>query len=315
MNPIQNIAVIGAGAVGGFYGSKLQKAGYNVQYYSHYLKSSKLKIKSIWGNYEIPIKVYQNTKEMQPSDLIIVSTKLSPDINIYKLIYPIIKENSIILFLQNGINQEEKFYQAIKKDKNIYKLNPVILGGLAFTCINRVSPSEIHHIDYGKIKIGALLKEHHKIAKEIVAIFQNAGIETEFTLNLRKARWEKLLWNIAFNTLSVLGNKATTEELIFSPYTEELATLLMKEIIKIAEYEKNSPGKKLVKEMIERTKKMKPYKTSMLIDYENKKPMEIEAIVGEPLHLAKKYKIETPYLKFCYNLLKFLDEQNRKNIV
>jgi 2-dehydropantoate 2-reductase len=312
MDSIRSIAIIGAGAVGGFYGAKLQKSGYDVQYYSQYLKSGNLNIKSIWGDFQIPIIVHNNTKEMKKSDLIIISTKLLPEIPIPNLIHPLMKSGSIILFLQNGINQEEKFYKYMEKKQELKKFNPIILGGLAFTCINRISPTEIHHIDYGKIKIGSLLKEHRKKCKEIVQIFKNAGIETEFCSNLRKARWEKLLWNIAFNTLSVIGNKATTEELIRSFYTEELAKLLMEEIIKIAQYEKNSPGKKKIEEMIQRTRKMKPYKTSMLIDFENKKPMEIDAIVGEPLNLAKKYKINTPYLKFCYNILKFLDEQNTK---
>ncbi|MFN3246460.1 MAG: ketopantoate reductase family protein, partial [Leptonema sp. (in: bacteria)] len=299
------------GAVGGFYGAKLQHAGYQVEYLSKFLNSGRLKIKSIWGDFEVSIKVFDDTKKMQIPDLIIVSTKLLPDIPMIEIIQPLLKENSLILFLQNGINQEEKFYSFINKNKLYKKMNLVILGGLAFTCINRISPKEIHHIDYGKIKIGALLKEHQREAKKIVEIFQSAGIETEYTENLRKARWEKLFWNIAFNTLSVLGNQATTDELIQSPYTEELAKLLMLDIYKIAQHEKNAPNKKIVQDMIERTRKMKPYKTSMLIDFENKKPMEIDAIVGEPLNLAKKYKIDTPYLKFCYNLLKFLDQKNQ----
>ncbi|MCX7810681.1 MAG: 2-dehydropantoate 2-reductase [Leptospiraceae bacterium] len=308
---IRSIAIIGAGAVGGFYGAKLQNAGYQVEYLSKFLNSGRLKIKSIWGDFEVSIKVFDDTKKMQIPDLIIVSTKLLPDIPMIEIIQPLLKENSLILFLQNGINQEEKFYSFINKNKLYKKMNLVILGGLAFTCINRISPKEIHHIDYGKIKIGALLKEHQREAKKIVEIFQSAGIETEYTENLRKARWEKLFWNIAFNTLSVLGNQATTDELIQSPYTEELAKLLMLDIYKIAQHEKNAPNKKIVQDMIERTRKMKPYKTSMLIDFENKKPMEIDAIVGEPLNLAKKYKIDTPYLKFCYNLLKFLDQKNQ----
>lgn len=309
---IQSIAVIGAGAVGGFYGAKLQQAGLQVQYYSNFLKSSSLKIKSIWGDFEIPIEVFNNTVQMQSADLIIISTKLIPDIPILDLVKPILKQHSILLFLQNGINQEEYFYKSIKKNKDLKKLKLIILGGLAFTCINRISNDEIHHIDYGNIKIGSLLKKHRPIAKEVVELFLKANIKTEIVKNLRKARWEKLLWNIAFNTLSVLGNKANTSAIVNSPSALKLAKSLMSEIISIAKYENNSPGKKMITEMIERTKKMNPYKTSMLIDFENHKPMEIEAIVGEPLRLAETYKISTPYLKFCYELLKFVDEQKSK---
>jgi 2-dehydropantoate 2-reductase len=163
---IRSIAIIGAGAVGGFYGAKLQNAGYQVEYFSKFLNSGRLKIKSIWGDFEVSIKVFDDTKKMQIPDLIIVSTKLLPDIPMIEIIQPLLKENSLILFLQNGINQEEKFYSFINKNKLYKKMNLVILGGLAFTCINRISPKEIHHIDYGKIKIGALLKEHQREAKK-----------------------------------------------------------------------------------------------------------------------------------------------------
>ncbi|MCS7204390.1 MAG: 2-dehydropantoate 2-reductase [Leptospiraceae bacterium] len=316
MKDLQHVAVIGAGAVGSFYGAKLAKKGYSVEFQSKYLENTKtLYVKSIWGDFTIPIRAYASTKDMKPADLIIISTKVLPTETIAELVTPIIKDKSRILFLQNGINQEEKFDDFIKKNKYFRKKQPIILGGLAFTCINRISQNEVHHLDYGKIKIGSLKKEDQKYAKEITEIFLSSGIETEFTSDLRKSRWEKLLWNIAFNTLSVMGNSATTELIVNSQHGEKLSTFLMNEIIKIAEYEKKSPGKKMVKEMIERTKKMNPYKTSMLIDYELQRPMEIEAIVGEPLQLAKKYKILVPYLTFTYHLLKFLDEQNRKNNV
>ncbi|MFN3605475.1 MAG: ketopantoate reductase family protein [Leptonema sp. (in: bacteria)] len=312
---IQNICIIGAGAVGGFYGAKLQKEGYKVQFYSNYLKSGKLKIKSIWGDFEIQANVFNDTKQMEPSELIIISTKTLPEIPILSLVQSILKKNSIVLFLQNGINQEENFKKEIQKNKELKKLEIIILGGLAFTCIHRISSNEIHHIDYGNIKIGSLEKNHHSYAKEITKIFLNAGIQCEFVTNLRKARWEKLLWNVAFNTLSVIGLNVTTDLLVASKDTRILSENLMKEILAISEKEKNSCGRNKIKEMIHKTIKMKPYKTSMLIDYENHKPLEIEGILGEPIKLAEKYKIPTPYLKFCYHILKFLDEQNRKIIV
>ncbi len=301
-----NVSVIGAGAVGTFYGSKLQKWGLNIEYFSRsYNGIYEFFIKSKWGDYKLPLKFFDSTYKMKKSDLILITLKALPEISVYDLIKPIIKDNSIILFLQNGINQEEKFKEKAGKDI-------IILGGLAFTCINRVSKYEVHHLDYGNIKIGSLEKRHRNIAKQVVEIFNQASIPAEFVKNLRKARWEKLLWNIAFNTLSVIGNYADTKELIGSYHSQYLARKLMKEILKIAEFEDLLPGKKkkIIQMMMERTQKMEPYRTSMLLDYQNKLPMEIEAIVGEPLRLAQKYKIDTPYLEFCYYILKFLENKN-----
>ncbi len=64
----------------------------------------------------------------------------------------------------------------------------------------------------------------------------------------------------------------------------------------------------MIKDLIDKTRKMNPYKTSMLLDYENNKPMEVEAIIGEPVRIAEKLKKSAPYLEAVYTILKFIDQ-------
>jgi 2-dehydropantoate 2-reductase len=199
--------------------------------------------------------------------------------------------------LQNGINIEEKLQISFP--------NHAILGGLAFTCINRVSPNKIEHIDYGKIKIGSNLNKHNEIAKKVVLLFQNAGIDCDYLPSLRMGRYEKLLWNVPFNSLSVLF-KSKTDMLIKEDTTRILAYNLMVDIYKIARKDNIPLNKKIIPEMIERTIKMKPYKTSMLLDYQAKRKLEIETILGEPLRTAMKYKLKVPYLENIYYILKHI---------
>lgn len=304
LNEIETVSVLGAGAVGCFYGTKLQKSGLNVEYQSEFLAKQKvkqLKIKSIWGNYILPIRVFKMASQMKKSQLAIVSTKIieiERDTNfIIENLKHIIDPKSVILLLQNGINIEEKIQKSFPE-------NPV-LGGLAFTCINRVSPSMIHHLDYGKVRIGSLKKKGAINAVRIVELFQKAGIDADHLHDLRAGRYEKLLWNVPFNSLSVVL-QSKTDGLIIEDITAPIAKKLMREVYDIALRDGVNLPPNLPDIMIQRTIEMKPYKTSMLLDYEKGNPLEIETIIGEPLRIGKKYNLSTPYLEMMYYILKHI---------
>lgn len=301
-NEIRTLSILGAGAVGCFYGSKLQKSGLTVEYLSKFLhdnKTKKLTVESIWGNYEVPVKTFSSTEFMQKADLAIVSSKVidleRDSKSLVENLKAVVSSETVILILQNGINMEERIQSAFP--------NNVILGGLAFTCINRMNHRLIQHLDYGKVKIGANLKKYSKIAESVVHLFHNSGIECEFINNLRMGRYEKLLWNIPFNSLSVILN-ATTDELVKEDSTQPIARNLMMETIEIAKKDGIRLKKSLIETMIQNTIKMKPYKTSMLLDFEKGYYMEIESILGEPLRLARKYNLKTPHMETIYYLLK-----------
>ncbi len=303
-NEIQSLCVLGAGAVGCFYGLKLQNIGIYTEFQSRNMYKSSIKnikVKSIWGDFESQIKVHETPHTMKKSDLVIVSTKVTQFdadlLTIKEYLKLVSHEKTIVLFLQNGINFEENIQISFP--------NKPIIGGLAFTCINRVTLDEIHHIDYGKVKIGSNLKNFDHAAHNVVELFQNSGIETEYLPNLRFGRYEKLLWNIPFNSLSVLF-KSKTDLLVNEGTTLELAKNLMNDVYKIARKDKILITKKMIKDMLIRTIKMKPYKTSMLLDYEAGRELEIESILGEPLRIAQKLKVKVPYIENMYYILKHI---------
>ncbi|MCB1176716.1 MAG: 2-dehydropantoate 2-reductase, partial [Leptospiraceae bacterium] len=264
----------------------------------------KMKIKSIWGNFSIPSDIHEDTSTMERADLIIISSKITKpeeDVKKYNLmIKKIIKKDSSILVLQNGINIEEYLSKFFPK-------NP-IMGGLAFTCINREKKGNINHLDYGLIKIGALNSNYNSLTKRVVELFLSAGIETSYSTNLRRARYEKLLWNVPFNTLSVICY-LLTDGLISSKYSKKLSEELMKEVKFLAESEGIKIKNKDIHSMIDKTEKMKPYKTSMYLDYLNKNPLETDVILGELLKISKKQKVDIPRIETVYLILKRLEEK------
>ncbi len=305
------VAVIGAGAIGAFYGAKLYQHGLSVEFYSKKFAQESTKpnksivcdiyVNSIWGSFSAPITCYQDTKDMQSADFVLLTTKALPSINYFDLINPVLKKTSTIICIQNGLCNEE----------NLEKLFPnhPIVGVTAFTCIHR-SGHTINHIDYGLLKLAPLCSKYSFHANMIYNIFQQAGIESSLHNHLKQLRWEKLLWNIPFNALSVILHGANTHDMLLSHPINELVKQIMYEIFTVAKVDNVDLKQNNIEDMIQRTQSMKPYKTSMLLDFEKKSILEIEAIIGQPRAIAHKHNIPVPQLDTIYSILYYISESN-----
>jgi len=205
-----NIAIVGAGAIGSFYGAKLQQYGLHVQYQTRSgakeLSEINMSIKSVWGDFSVKADAHETTHTMSVSDLIFITTKALNNIDYKAIINPLIKPDSIILLIQNGLNLDEELQRIFPEQR--------VLGATAFVCLNRESPADIRHLAYGHLDIGYLKEADKSVADEVVTLFKSAGIEVALSGYIRELRWKKLLWNIPFNVLSVLLVKADTKEMI-----------------------------------------------------------------------------------------------------
>jgi 2-dehydropantoate 2-reductase len=119
------------------------------------------------------------------------------------------------------------------------------------------------------------------------------------------ARWQKLVWNVPYNGLSVVLD-ANTAELMGDPDSLALVEGLMREVLAGAASCGRTIPAEFVGEMLEMTRVMKPYRASMKVDYDEGRPMEIEAIHGEPLRRAAANGVDLPLLKSLYHQLRFL---------
>ena len=143
-------------------------------------------------------------------------------------------------------------------------------------------------------------------------MFAAAVVPAEYTLDIAFYRWKKLLWNVPFNALSVLGGGLLTGEMTDNGTTEALCKELMKEVIAVARANRVDLPDSMVEENIEYTRNFPPYKTSMLIDCENSRPLEVDAIVGRVVANAQAHNIAVPHLETLYAILKAFDT-HRKN--
>ena len=307
------ILIIGAGAIGGFYGALLAKAGADVSVVcrSDYdtVKNQGYTIHSHdLGNWIFkPSQIIKNAAEYKgQADYIILCTKVIPEINRVQIIQDAISEKTSIVFIQNGVEVEQELLEAFPDNE--------IISGLAFICCNRTKPGLIHHIAYGKLTLGSLnndLIQTNK-AQHLSDLINQTGIESIVTDDIISSRWLKCLWNVSFNPLSVLSDGLSTQDILTSQ--KKLIRTIMQEVCFVADACRCPLPKDSIDINIKNTYVMPPYKTSMLIDYEKQHTMETEAILGNTLKAAHREHVACPTLETIYALMKLKELKIKKLI-
>lgn len=295
-------SIIGSGAIGAFYGGKLAHIGKDVHFlfrseYEHVSKNG-LKIYSKDGDFHLKnINVYNDTSLMPKSDIILVCLKTGNNKILKDLIKPLIKKDTTVILIQNGLNIEEE----LAKDFP----NLSIAAGMAFICSNRIAPGTINHLDYGKLTVSPYRGECNNL-KTFCNDLSQAKVENLLWNDYVTARWRKLVWNIPYNGLTVILN-TSTENIMKNPSTRQLVTDVMKEVQLAGVACGADIPDKFIDAMLESTDHMTPYDPSMKLDFTNKRPLEIKAIYSNPIEAAKKVGVNVPKIEIMEQMLKFIE--------
>ncbi len=298
------ILVVGAGAVGGFYGAKLAQAGARVSLVSRSdyepVKAGGLRIRSIAGDFTFrPERVLRRVEECPaPPDFILVAVKALPEIDVPGLIRKAVGAETAVFLLQNGIEVEPPLARAFPDNE--------LISGLAFVCLSRPAPAVVLHQCFGRVCLGRYPIGTSPGAQVLHDLFVAAGVPCDVSEDIVTDRWRKLLWNAAFNPISVLTGGADTAKIMAQEDIRYLVRKVMEEVRLIAEAEGHVIPAEAIEQNIEDTVKMAPFQTSMLQDFEAGRPMEIEAILGAPLQVAKRRGLSVPYLETLYPLMKMV---------
>lgn len=306
-------AILGTGALGGYYGACLQRVGLEVHFLLHrdyqHVREQGLVIESPDGDFTLPdVNAYDDVAQMPACDVVIVALKTTQNHRLPDMLPPVVKDDGVVLVLQNGLGIEQEVAQLVGSKR--------VMGGLCFLCSNKVGPGHIHHLDYKQITLGEYLPDYQpggltQRMRQIADDFERAGIPITLAEDLLLARWQKLVWNIPYNGLSVVLD-ATTNELMVDNSTRSLVEQLMREVLAGAAATGRKISDRFIQTMLDYTEKMTPYRTSMKIDYDERRPLEVEAIVGNPLRVATAAGTDLPLISMLYRQLKFLDVQNRR---
>ncbi len=301
-------AIIGSGALGGLYGGLLANAGFDVHFllgsdYQHVCQQG-LKVQSVWGDFQLPqVNAYHSADDLPACDVTIVALKTVRNDLLPSLLPPPTRDGGVVLVLQNGLEVERDSAQVVGEDR--------VLGGCCFLCSNKVGPGHIHHLDFGRIVFGEYaMQEVTPRAQKICDELNEAKIDTKVSPQLDLVRWRKLMWNIPFNGLSVALD-ASTKEIIDTPSSYALADEIIREVHQGAAACGVSVPEEAIEITMENTRKMVPYDSSMRIDFQNDRPMELQAIFGNPLTATKQHGHEMPRVEMLYQMLKFMNPSDR----
>ncbi len=295
------IAIVGAGALGLYYGALLQRSGEDVRFllrrdYDAITRRG-LKVRSVNGDFDLPhVRGYRTAGEIGPVELVLVGLKAFANDQYARLIGPLVGEGTEILTLQNGLGNEEALAALFGDER--------VIGGVAFLCSNRGEPGEVHHLGAGRIVLGEFRRRDPVRVERLAAMFAGAGVECRATDDLKRARWEKLVWNIPFNGLCALLQQPV-DRLLARGASRRLVLGIMLEVIAAANAQGlQSPiDEEFAERMLEFTDNMGEYRPSMQIDREEGRQLEIAAILRVPLEYGERQGIGMPGVEMLATLL------------
>lgn len=305
-------AIVGTGALGGFYGGLLARNGEDVHFLLNsdvdFVREHGLRIDSKLGDFHIAQpQAYASVDEMPKCDYIVIALKSTQNHLLEKLLPPLMHEDSVILVLQNGLHVEQKAREVAGEGR--------VAGGCCFLCSNKVGPGHIKHLDYGRILMGPYKGINDDetgpdlvVLQDIAQRLKSSGVDCTMTEDLSVARWRKLMWNIPFNGLSVVLN-ASTDALMRHPHSRALAESIMQEVRQTANACGHNIEPEFVTYMMDNTDEMVPYDSSMRLDFLAGRPIEAESIFGNAIRAAARKQVAAPLIHSLYRQLNFLADK------
>ncbi len=297
---IQSIAIVGAGALGIYYGGRMARAGRDVRFLarSEVARLNERGLALSYGGERHQVKAVRaagSPEEIGPVDLVVIALKSTANGELARLLPPLLGPDTAVVNLQNGLGVDEAVAAVAGAER--------ALGALCFVAVNRVAPGEVVCSEQGYVELG----EHGRAASPrthaVAEVFASAGVKIRVRDSLLAARWHKLVWNVPFNGLTLALGGVTSDETLRDPANEARVWALVREVQAIARAEGVDIADAFLQDQIERTKGMR-YKPSTMLDWQAGRPLELEPIWGEPLRRARRLGVPTPELERLHEELK-----------
>lgn len=299
----EKIAIVGAGAVGSFYGANLARVGRDAAL----LLRSELEAvrkngivvrerKDEWHVGPERIRACGSAEEIGPVDLVLITLKTTGNEALRDMLPPLLRANTVVATLQNGLGNEE-FVAGIVGERRV-------VGGICFIAVVRGGAGELVGFSTpGTLTLGEFRGAAVERTRAIAELMSGAGIPSRAVDDLGEARWRKLIWNIPFNGVSIAAGGVTTDVICGSEKLTAEVRGLMDEVVAAAA----AFGYVIPQEFCEQqylvTTKMGAYKPSSLVDCLAGRAVEVEAIWGEALRRAQAAGVKVPRLEKLYGEL------------
>jgi len=318
------IAIVGAGAIGGFIGAKLANAGADVVLFARgpHLRAMQergLRVVGDEGELEVKPEVTGDLAAIGRADVIVLGVKAHSLTTLAPQLRPLFGPDTVVVSTQNGIPWW--YFQNYPGELNGLHLERVdpggtiakaieperVIGSLAYFSTDIAEPGVIHHTEGNRLSLGEPSGARTDRVKALAELLIGAGLRAPVTTRFRHEIWVKLLGNVAFNPISALTG-GTLEELVRHPETSAVIRGIMAETEAVAA----KLGIELpisIDQRMAGAEKVGAHKTSMLQDLEAGRPLELEPIVGAAVELGERLGVQMPATRAVYACAKLLDER------
>ncbi|GLS43408.1 ketopantoate reductase family protein [Methylobacterium brachythecii] len=318
-----SIAIVGAGAIGGYLGVRLAEAGEDVTFIARSnaaaIAKDGLRLIEEDGK-EIHARNVKATRSMEEAgrhDIVLLTVKAHQVGPIAADLKHLIGPETVVVTMQNGIpwwyfsgghGGQYEGTQLETADPGgliAQHLDPrQVIGSVVYPAAVLTDPGTVTVIEGNRFGLGELDGSKSERALNVSQRLTKAGFKAPVTNDIRAELWLKLWGNLSFNPISALSH-ATLEDICRFPDTRELAIAMMKEAEKIA----NTLGVTFrvgIDKRIAGAEKVGAHKTSMLQDVEAGRPIELEALVGSVIELGRLVGVPTPHIDTVYALMRLL---------
>ncbi|WP_129632281.1 2-dehydropantoate 2-reductase [Candidatus Oscillochloris fontis] len=322
---IKRIAIVGAGAIGGYMGARLALAGADVTMIARgahlaAIQRDGLVVTYSDGHHEVahPSVATADIHAAGPQDAVIVAVKTQALPALAASMRTLYTPNTAVIFAQNGIPWWYFLGQGgPHAGHRIESVDPGgqiadaieferVIGCVVYPAAAIERPGVIRHIEGNRFTLGEPDGSRSERILELAQLFSAAGMKAPVRPDIRSEIWIKLLGNLSINPISAL-TRATVDRIIADPATRDLLRAMMYEAQQVAE----ALGVRFpitIEHRIQMAEAIGAHKTSMLQDIEAGKPTEADALVGAVAELGRLVGVPTPHIDTIYASIKLLEQ-------
>jgi len=319
------IAIIGAGAIGGYLGAKLAHAGEDVTFIARGATLEALKSRGIrlimsdGSEIAVPnVKATSDYAAAGPQDLVVLAMKAHQVEAVSREVPKLFGPNTVVVPMQNGIPfwyfhrhggaLAESPVRSVDPTGAIRENIPCdrVIGCVVYPATELVAPGVIKQIEGNRFPVGDLDGTESERVKRVSECFIRGGLQSPVLTDIRAEIWLKLWGNMTFNPMSALS-RATLAAICQYPPTRELARAMMTEAQAVAT-KLGITFRVPIEKRIAGAERVGHHKTSMLQDVEAGRPLETDALLGSVIELGRMTDTPTPHLDSVFALTKLLEQ-------
>lgn len=305
------VAVVGSGAVGGYYGAMLARAGHDVVFIargSHLeaIKARGLRVRGPLGEWQVSARAEQDTSVVGQADLILFAVKTYDNDTVLPLLAPLVGPSTLVLTLQNGVDSPDAAAAVVGRD--------AVVGGAAYIATAVSAPGVIDQTGtYRRIAFGEVFQHAGAVTPRVAAlheVFAAADIQSEPAVDGRVPLWEKFTYLAPFagmtgaarQPVGVIRSEPAARAQLVAAFAEVHALALAEGVPVAADlldrvlaYVDGVPG---------------TMRSSLLIDLLQGKRLEVEALQGAVVRRSAVHGVPVPVMTTLYGVLKAAAHQS-----